>query len=114
MTPCTLPAIPAAGTLETRYVHGVECIWHGSICEAATRDTGEPCCPHCGGLLGEYVSESHFWTMVRAQERKLPRYEAMLRWSRRLCFPDFDTLQNAFRQSMTGDEDSPSPASEVQ
>ena len=111
---CSTPIQPG----DTRYVNGLGCTWHGPIALADERvqpadvsshgeepqsfDALVPCCPKCRGALMESPTEEFFWSMVRNQERNAPGYEAMLRWSKGKCFPDFDTLQNAYRQAMEG------------
>ena len=113
MNRCTAPK----GIGETRYVFG-RCTWHGPIAMAGTslrrvevsshgddrprfETLDVPSCPHCGSALFE-MSEAEWWGLVQRQERTLPGYEAMMRWSQGKCFPDFDTLQNAYRQAMEG------------
>lgn len=114
MSFCSIPIQPS----DRRYVNGIGCTWHGPIAKAATRvhradtsshgeepqayDAMVPCCPHCNSFLNETPDEEFFWSMIRNQERNYPGYEAMLRWSLGKCFPDFSTLQDAWRQAMEG------------
>lgn len=112
---CSAPAQPG----DTRYVYAEHCTWHGPIALAGTAKyrvdvtstaseqreywvTEAPCCPRCKDTLCELSSEDDFWAMVRNQERELPGYEAMLRFGAARCYPDFDTLQNAWRQAIEG------------
>lgn len=93
---------------DTRYASGVQCTWHGPLAEAAPisklRNTSQgvdsvSACPVCLGELREVNLET-FQTEIRDGDRRLPGYEQMVTWSRGRCFPDFDTLQNAYRQAM--------------
>jgi hypothetical protein len=113
MNRCTIPR----QIDDQRYVYG-ECTWHGRIWTSGQKPVdvdvsshGEdprfekdlvPVCPVCGGDLWEVASEEEFWAMVHNQERELPGYEAMLRWSRGKCYSDFETLQSAWHQAMEG------------
>ncbi len=96
MTPCTAPYQKG----ESRYVYGLPCTWHGPIATAAADPDATPCCPHCGCGLAEMPTETHFWGMVRLGEKLHPGYEALMRWAQGRCFPDGDTLENAYRQAM--------------
>ena len=97
---CTTPAGPA----DMRYVYGADCTWHGPIAMAGATADGTPCCPVSGGPLLELPSEEAFWAEASANNRANPMAEPMLRWSRLRCFPDADTLENAYRQAMEGTE----------
>ena len=59
-----------------------------------------PCCPHCGSMLMETGSQAEYMALIASQERTHPEYVAMIRWADGQCFPDTDTLQNAYRQAM--------------
>ena len=100
LTPCTDPVQIG----DERYVYGWPCTWHGPIAEAAVRVPAEPCCPHCSGRLLEKPTEAAWWEMIGVGDKLMPGYEAMMRWSQGKCFPDFDILQNAYRQAMEGQE----------
>ena len=95
---CVLPLQPD----DERYVHGKSCTFHGPIDRAAAaRFDHIPKCPTCGGALIEYANEEAWWAAVRAHDPQYRNYETMLRWSEGRCFPDFDTLENAWRQSLS-------------
>jgi hypothetical protein len=99
MTPCISPAV--AG--DRRYVHGSSCTWHGPIALAAkAKFTNCPKCPGCGGPLTQFDAEADFWIFVRGQLGKTAyaNYEELLQFGEGKCFPDFDTLENAWRQSL--------------
>jgi hypothetical protein len=88
---------------DPRYLYGQSCTWHGPIAEAEPMGEIEfPDCPKCGGPLQQASGPGEFWTLVRATDREQPGYEAMMRWSQGRCFPDLDTLENAYRQAMAG------------
>lgn len=107
----------AAASLDTRYVFGMTCTWHGSIQDAsycfasATIESADPdaveetpamlpCCPHCGSMLMEVASEEEWKASVQRDCRSHPEYAAMIFWAKGKCYPDADTLQNAYRQAM--------------
>ncbi len=91
---------------ESRHVYGAACTWHDREENAgktkpriiAGQSISLPCCPHCGSALLE-MSADEWWALARKNDRSQPGYEDMLRWSQGKCFPDFDTLQNAYRQA---------------
>ena len=91
---------------DPRYAHGTECTWHGPLAQAVVR-RGEPNCPNCRGLLAVAATEDDWWDYVRRLNRAAPGTEAMTRWGKGKCFPDQDTLQNAFRQSTAEEEGQP-------
>jgi hypothetical protein len=115
MNRCTTPKLIG----DTRYVWG-SCTWHGPISLAGhiahpvdISSYGEdmriehfqlPVCPHCQGTLMESPTEEEWWATIRNHERELPGYEAMVRWSQGKCFPDFETMQNAYWQAMEGQD----------
>ena len=77
------------------YVVGKICTFHGPAGEV----NEEYCCPKCGCEITGVATEE--WQSLVAQaERGNPGYAAMMRWSEGKCFPDADTLQNAYRQAM--------------
>ena len=100
MTPCTTPAESG----DTRYVYGLPCTWHGPIAAAAADFDMKPCCPHCGCSLAELPGEGAFWEMVRVGDRLNPGYEALMHWAQGRCFSDGETLENAYRQAMEGQD----------
>lgn len=91
---------------ESPYASATTCCWHDELSKAGKKKhrlLGEvSCCPECGSDLNEYPSAADFWSMVKRNDSKLPGYEATLRWSQGKCYPDYDTLQNAYRQAMEG------------
>lgn len=87
------------------YGYGTECTWHGPATFASQVATSEQdrACPRCGQLL-HMVTADEFWSTAARFDRDHPGHEAMLRWSQGKCFPDFETMQNAYRQAMEGTE----------
>ena len=88
------------------YGYGRVCQWHGPLTFAGRgarfdTETGdaEHVCPKCGRALIVTDSDS-FWRTVASSEKAIPQYTEMLRWSEGKCFPDFATMQDAFRQAM--------------
>ncbi len=97
--------VSAPASLDPRYVFGVTCTWHGPIQDAAYcfppgSSMPLPCCPHCGGMLMEVESEEAWKANVHSHGRNHPDYVAMLAWAKGRCYPDVDTLPNAYRQAM--------------
>lgn len=78
--------------LDTRYVHGASCCWHGNIREVGST-TGEhplPCCPHCGGVLFETPTSLEWWLRAqRYQDNGHPGYMDLLLWvnNQDRCWP---------------------------
>lgn len=92
---------------DTTYVFGIDCTWHDTAANAGVSRFGTtevPCCPKCASLLNQLASSGEFWSMVRRHAQADPAndYEGMMRWSQGMCFPDVDTLTNAYRQAMEG------------
>jgi len=81
----------------SRVVFGAACCWWDRLEAAAQRDTGLPCCPHCGGLLYELEQDS-WWSFARqhAEEARDERYLAFLEWLQGRCFPHVDFARRAF------------------
>lgn len=92
--------------MDTPYSYSSSCTWHGHPREAARRrqtDDGlEPACPYCSARLIEVPSAEVWWSGVRRLNAQRREYEEMMRWSEGKCFPDFETLESAFRQAMEG------------
>jgi hypothetical protein len=94
---------------DEQYGYGENCTWHGPLTFAAPvavnrgdDDQAEtPVCPSCGLPL-QVMSSVLFWANVSAAEKQHAGYDDMMRWSEGKCFPDFDTLENAWRQHIEG------------
>jgi len=92
-----------------QYAYGTECTWHGPLTFTALGKTPDgwdvsvapAACPKCGQPL-KTTTADEFWHGVKQCDRHDPGHEALMRWSEGKCFPDFDTLQNAYRQAMEG------------
>lgn len=89
------------------YAFSRQCTWHGELAEASPRRVmreGEPDheCPRCGSPVLVHPSGAAWWASIRATNKAIPEYEEMMRWSENKCFPDFETMQNAYRQYMEG------------
>lgn len=87
---------------EELYAYGKRCTWHGPTTFASLiADGGEDdlICPFCGLEL-QVTTVFAFWQKVRCADAAQPGAEAMWRWSEGKCFPDFETMQNAYRQAM--------------
>ena len=99
---------------ETRYCFATgpgACMWHGPIQLAGRKDAAggdeleNRCCPKCGADLESVPNESNFWARIRmSEDPDFHEAEAMLRWSQGKCFESFDTLVNAYRQAMEGQQ----------
>lgn len=88
---------------DIRYAYSKTCTWHGPYSALATTSREIPCCPFCASTdIVEVATSGDFWEGARRSELDLPGYEAMLRWSQGKCYPDFETMQNAYRQAMEG------------
>jgi hypothetical protein len=88
------------------YGVGIECTWHGPLTFASdvscsSDDQPLHACPYCGGSL-KVTDSATFWSGVSAAEQQRPGYDQMMCWSQGQCFPDYDTLENAWRQAMEG------------
>lgn len=86
------------------YAVGAECTWHGPLTFAklvADIDADVYSCPSCGGPL-TLTTVEQFWADVAVAEKQRPGYELMMTWSEGKCYPDFDTMENAWRQAMEG------------
>lgn len=90
------------------YGIGTDCTWHGpltfaaigkTVDESATHCSDEPLCPSCFRPLTVTTVEQ-FWENVAAAEKQRPGYELLMTWSEGKCYPDFDTLENVWRQAM--------------
>lgn len=96
---------------DTRFCYGATCTWFGAITEvgAVGAPPKLPCCPLCGGMLFELLSEAHWWKDVDRYERErpYPHYRKMWEWQRaaKVCFPLRGTsgisgLEAAFKEAM--------------
>ena len=91
------------------YAAGVECTWNDvlGLVRMLPRLSQvppflvvtRPCCPRCGGEVRE-ISLEEWQSQMREAAKQYPDAEAIMRWSRGRCFPDFETLENAWRQAM--------------
>jgi hypothetical protein len=87
---------------DARIVHGARCAWWDSIDKVATKPSGLPCCPHCGGVLMEVENEATWWDQVdRYGAKGNPGYRAFIEWLRGRCFRDFQTALDAHRLSLS-------------
>lgn len=88
-----------------QYGFGKICTWHGPLTFAQIDDqlteqgTETYACPKCGRELVVTTAE-RFWQAVAIGAKSIPEYEGMNRWSEGKCFPDFRTMQDAYRQAM--------------
>ncbi len=96
---------------DERYGYGTNCTWHGPLTfsvpavrvDWANDESDEAAaCPKCGSPLKTDLSAEVFQARCAAVDRHRPGYDDMMRWSQGKCFPDFDTMQNAYRQAMEG------------
>jgi hypothetical protein len=80
-----------------RIVYGARCQWWDSIDKVATKPSGLPCCPRCGGVLFEVGSEERWWADVEAHEAKgSPGYRGFIEWLRGRCFPSYQAALDAY------------------
>lgn len=96
-----IATLHAASSLDA-YAYGSSCTWHDWLDKAENHIAGRACCPKCGGELTIVPSSLSFWETVRDADKKHPGYADMYAWARGKCFPDFDHLENAYRQAMEG------------
>lgn len=93
-----------------QYGVGIECTWHGPLTFAALPadppgadplddDPSRYRCPSCGGPLTVVTCEQ-FWQSVAVADTQRPGYENIMCWSEGKCYPDFDTMENAWRQAL--------------
>lgn len=100
----SIPELQAAA--DTRYGIGVTCTWSGPVSEAGIKPVallrfGQVfVCPECGGPLSFALSEEDYWATVAVGEKRAQGYEKMMRWAKGRCYPDAETLLNAYRQAM--------------
>ena len=98
--------IQASAPVDHRYAIGLDCTWAGPIGDAAVKksrylqDTMAHFCPGCGGDVSFMNSAEDFWAKVAEGEKRSKGYEHMMRWAAGRCYPDMDTLINAYRQAM--------------
>ena len=89
------------------YGYGTKCTWHGPLTFAEPSngedDEAGYVCPKCGIAVKTDLSAELFWARVVAVDRRHPGYEPMMRWAEGKCFPDFDSMQGAYRQHMEGE-----------
>ena len=83
-----------------RIVYGARCLWWESIDKVATKPSGLPCCPWCGGVLLEVDSEAEWWAGARRHEaEKEPGYVAFLEWLRGRCYSTINDARRAYAAS---------------
>lgn len=81
---------------DTRIVYGAVCSWWDSIDKVASKPSGLPCCPECGGPLFEVATPEDWWAGAwRYQAESEPGYVLFLEWLRGRCFPGRDGLDRA-------------------
>jgi hypothetical protein len=91
---------------ENNYGRGVTCTWHGPLTSAHSMRTIEDglsvMMPHCPVCLGELhlVQEDEITTEMRLMDHSFAGVMAVFTWSKGKCFPDMETLENAYRQAM--------------
>ena len=94
--------------IDTRYVYGANCTWHGPISAIGKRG-GIPCCPSCGSMLFEFPHKDD-WTRAadRYEAAGHPGYRNMIDWSERRCFPTRKALEDAYAAAAKiGDSNGP-------
>ena len=56
-----------------------------------------PRCPKCGAV-GFEMDKREWWRLIEEHEAKgHPGYKAMMTWARGKCFPNFSSLESAWR-----------------
>ena len=89
------------------YAVGEHCTWHGFLdrtvaIDVRTTDDATPqkllCCPVCQQTVRPITLEK--WLAETNKHASSPEQKAMVRWSMGKCFPDEETLVNAYRQAM--------------
>ena len=82
-----------------RVVYGVNCVWWDTIDKVDAKESGLPCCPHCGSVLMEVPSLENWWTSVdKHQENGHPGYHALMEWMRGRCYRTMGDAQAAYEQ----------------
>jgi hypothetical protein len=86
-----------------RIAYGAACTWWDSIDKVGNTESGLPCCPHCGSVLFEVPSIAAWRIGVDryAAEKNDPSYAAMVAWGRGKCFPNYATLADKFRATLS-------------
>lgn len=90
------------------YAVGQECTWHGPLHRTLNvtkvdDDEEQYRCPSCGAVVKAMSAEA-FWGAALVQELGVPGSLQTTRWSEGKCFPDLETLVNAYRQAMEGEQ----------
>lgn len=82
---------------DERVVYGARCSWWGSITEVATKPSGLPCCPHCGGVLFETDAASWRDGAERhSRESGDEHYVRFVDWLRGQCRPSLAEARAEF------------------
>ena len=81
---------------DTRFVYGANCTWAGPIQNVGRRESGLPCCPHCGSSLFELPSRSRWDEGVAAFDKEHPGYADLMKWGEGRCFPNREILLAAY------------------
>ncbi len=79
-----------------KMVYGARCAWFDTIDKAALHPNGvTPCCPFCQSVLYEQ-DEAAWWAAVKRHAKKVPGYEAVVRWSQGRCFASWQAAKAAY------------------
>ncbi len=83
---------------ENIVVYGVRCVWWDFINNAGVlKDSGLPCCPHCGSVLFQ-MDESEWWQGVDNYESAgRPGYRKFVEWLHGKCFPTLFAAKQAYK-----------------
>lgn len=82
--------------MENMIAYGATCSWWDDKNKVATKPSGLPCCPQCGGVLFE-IEESAWWDGVDSWEEKgVEDYRAVIEWARGKCFKTRNEMINAY------------------
>jgi hypothetical protein len=67
--------------------------------DAVFSPEGLACCPYCGSVLTNVVSEQEWWDRIAERDKTHPGYMDMFRWAKqqRRCFPNMEELSIAFK-----------------
>lgn len=69
-------------------VYGAMCTWWDDISKVATKPSGLPCCPNCGGVLFQIGTQEWIEGAERYErESGNEGYVERLEWARGKCFP---------------------------
>jgi len=86
---------------DKRVVYGANCVWWDTIDKVAAKESGLPCCPHCGSVLMEVPTLESWWNNVDEHEKKgNPGYRDMMEWMRGRCFRTMADAKTAYETRM--------------